>query len=107
VAEAVVPPPMAEKVVSISQDDSDSSGEGSDDLGSDDDDGEGSVRDDGEGKAIHIPFRMTPSGIMWYKCPIFLAEEYDLRPRLCFTPLKSSNKTPDMVKHHRHMLQAR
>jgi hypothetical protein len=64
VAEAVVPPPTTEKVVSVSQDDSDSGGEGSDDLGSDNDDGEGSVRDDGEDKAIHIPFRMTPSGIM-------------------------------------------
>jgi hypothetical protein len=87
VAEAVVPPPTTEKVVSVSQDDSDSGGEGSDDLGSDNDDGEGSVRDDGEDKAIHIPFRMTPSRIMWYKCPICLAKEYDLRPRLCFTPL--------------------
>jgi hypothetical protein len=54
-----VPPPPAEKVVSLLQDDSGSDNEynSSDDLGN----------DYGEDKAMHIPFKMTPSGIMWFK----------------------------------------
>jgi hypothetical protein len=49
---------------------------------SDDGDGGGSSSDDGEDKAIHIPFRMTPSGIMWYNCLICLMEEYDFEAKV-------------------------
>jgi hypothetical protein len=63
VGEAVVPPPMAENVVSVPQDNSGSNGEGSNDLGSDD--GEGSDSDDSEDKGMCMPFRTSP-GIMWY-----------------------------------------
>jgi hypothetical protein len=72
VAEAAIPLPVAEKVVSVTQD------EGSDDVGSNDgkriksDDSDDNSSDDGEDKAMCIPFRMTPSRIMWYKCPICL-----------------------------------
>jgi hypothetical protein len=77
VANEVVPPPVAEKVVSGPQDDNGSDDEGNDNHGSgrDDGDGEGSGRDDGEGKAMHIPFRTTPSGIMWFKCPVCLGDD--------------------------------
>jgi hypothetical protein len=69
VAKAAVPPPLAKKVVSMPQDDSGSDNEynSSDDLGNDDVDGVGNDNDYGKYKAMHIPFRMTPSWIMWFK----------------------------------------
>jgi hypothetical protein len=81
VAEVAIPPPPSKKVVSIPQDDSgsDSEGSSSDDLGSGSDNGKG------EDRAMHIPFRMTPSGVMWYKCPIS-GRSMILSPRWCFRP---------------------
>jgi hypothetical protein len=72
VAEMAVLPSGLEKVVSVPQDDSCSDdGEGS---SSDVDGGEGSNNEDGKDKAMHVPFWMIPSGIIWYKCPICLGE---------------------------------
>jgi hypothetical protein len=94
-AEAAVSPPIVEKVLLVPQDNCDSDGEGNDDLGSDDGegsgindgDGEGIDRDDSEDKAMCIPFKTTPSRVMWYKCPICLREEYDSEAKVV-----SSNK---------------
>jgi hypothetical protein len=69
-------------------------GSGSDDLGNDDNEGsdsddsdsKGSDDDDSKDKAMHIPFRTTLSGIMWYKCLICLSEEYDSETKVVFTP---------------------
>jgi hypothetical protein len=72
VVEVSVPPLVAENVGSVPPDCSGSNGEGS---SNNDDEGSGS--DVGEDKAKRIPFRKAPSGIMWYKCPICLREDYD------------------------------
>jgi hypothetical protein len=79
---------MAEKVVLVSQDDNNNDGEGSgsDDLGTDD--GEGSGSDDGKDKAMRVPFRTTPSGITWFKCHVFLEEEYDSEAKVVLHALK-------------------
>jgi hypothetical protein len=50
-----------ENVVLVSQDDNGSDGEGNNDMGSDD--SEANDSDDDKDKAMHIPFRMTPSRI--------------------------------------------
>jgi hypothetical protein len=102
--------PVAENVVSVLQDDSGSGGEDSNDLGSDDgegsgsDDDEGSGSDDGKDKAMHIPFRMTPSGIMWYKCPVCL-KEYDSEAKVVLHALEAFKQ--DVVEPHRQVLQTR
>jgi hypothetical protein len=77
VIEEVVQLPAAEKVISVLQDDSDTDGECNDDLGNDD-----SGTDDSEDKAIHIPFMMTSSGIMWYKWTVCFVEEYDFETKV-------------------------
>jgi hypothetical protein len=108
--EAEVPLLAAKKVVSVLQDDNGSDGEGyvNDDLGSDD--GEGCSNDDSEDKAMHILFWMTPSRIMWFKCPICLGEEYDLEAKMVLHVLeviKQDAGMPEVDKWHRQGLQAR
>jgi hypothetical protein len=105
-----VVPPTAEKVVSVTQDDSGSNGEGSssDYLGSDD--SEVSGNDDGENKAMCIPFRTTPYGMMRFKCPICLGEEYDSEAKVVHHALeviKQDVETLDVVEWHRQVLQSR
>jgi hypothetical protein len=95
-------PLAAKKIVSVQQDGNCNDGEGtdSDDLGSDDGEGSGSDEGDGDGsgsndredKAMHIPFRMTPSRILWYKCPICLGEKYDSKAKVGASRLRSHQK---------------
>jgi hypothetical protein len=89
----------AEKVVSVLQDDSGSNGEGngSFNLGS----------DDCEGSGMCIPFKMTPSGIMWYKCHVCLREEYDSKAMVVLHALqviKQDAGARDMVTWHHQVL---
>jgi hypothetical protein len=79
----------------------------SDDI---DSDSEGRSRDDGEEKAMHIPFRKTTSGIMWFKCSICVEEEYDSEAKVVHHGLeviKQDAGMPDMVERHLQVLQAR
>jgi hypothetical protein len=69
------------------------------------DDDEGSSSDDGENKAMYIPFMMTPSRIMWYKCPICLGEEYGSEAKVVLHALEVIKQ--DMVEWHCQVLQAR
>jgi hypothetical protein len=121
VAEVVVPPLVAMKIVSVSQDnndsddesnDSDGVGNASDDLGSssDDDEHDGSDNDDSEDKALHIPFRMTPAGIMSFKCRICLGEEYDSEAKVvlhAIDVIKQDAGSLDVVERHCQVLWAR
>jgi hypothetical protein len=131
VVEAAVPLPTGGKVVSILQDDSGCDAEGSDgegrsndDLSSDDGegsdnddsqgsnngDGEDSGSDDGEDKAVHIPFRMTLAGIVWFKCLICIREEYDSKAKVVLHAIEVISQdvgSPNVVKHHRQVLRAR
>jgi hypothetical protein len=106
-AEVAVLPSAAEKVVSVPQDDSDSGGEGHDNgegSSSDNGDGKGSSNDNGEDKAMHIPFRTTPSGIMWFKCPICLGTKFDSEAKVVLHALdviKQDAGMPDVVEWHR------
>jgi hypothetical protein len=84
--DVVVLPPVAKKVVSIPQDD-----------------GRGSGSDDGEDKAIHIPLRMTPFGIMWFNCTICLKEDYDSKAKAMHHVLeviKQDAGMMDLVEQH-------
>jgi hypothetical protein len=96
---------------------SDSEGSGSDDLGSDNsegssndnDDGEDNGSNDGEDKAMHIPFRMTPARIMWFKCPVCLGEEYDSKAKVVphvVEVIKQDVGSLDVVERHRQVLWA-
>jgi hypothetical protein len=106
VAKAAIAPPTAEKVVSVPQDDSDDEGSDNDsevsshdDLGRDD--GEGSGNDNGEDKALRIPFRMTPTGVMWFKCPVCLREEYDSKAKVVLhavNVIKEDAGSPNVVE---------
>jgi hypothetical protein len=118
VADTAVPPPPAKKVVSIPQDNNNNDGVGNDDFGSDncegsdnnDGEGSGSDSDNGEDNAMHIPFMMTPSGIMWYKCPVCLREEYDSEAKVVLHALeviKQDVRMPNVVERHHQVLQAR
>jgi hypothetical protein len=89
-----------ENVVLVSQDDNGSDGEGNNDMGSDD--SEANDSDDDKDKAMHIPFRMTPSRIQSYKCPICLVEEYDSEVKVVFHALEVIKQ--DVVERHRMVL---
>jgi hypothetical protein len=101
VAGAAVPLPATERVVSVPQDNSNSDDEcsGSDDM--DNNNGGGSGSDDGEDKATRIPFKTTPSRIMWFKCPICVGEEYDYEDKVVLHALeviKQNVGTPDAIE---------
>jgi hypothetical protein len=115
VAKAAIAPPMAEKVVSVPQDDSDDEGSDNDsevsshdDLGRDD--VEGSGNDNGEDIALLIPFRMTPTGVMWFKCPVCLGEEYDSKAKVVLhavNVIKEDAGSLNVVERHLQILRAR
>jgi hypothetical protein len=111
-------PLAAKKIVSVQQDGNCNDGEGtdSDDLGSDDGEGSGSDEGDGDGsgsndredKAMHIPFRMTPSRILWYKCPICLGEKYDSEAKVVLHTIEVIKKDvgmSDVVEWDNQVLQ--
>jgi hypothetical protein len=116
-AQTAVPLVAAEKVVLVPQKDngsdnrgSDGDGEGRRSNGMGSDDGEGSGSDDDEDKALRIPFRTTPLGIMWFKCPVCLGEEYYSEAKLVFQAVDISKQdagSPDVIKRHCQMLWAR
>jgi hypothetical protein len=70
---------------------------GCDDGEGSDSDGEGSGSTDGEDKAMYIPFRKTTSGIMWFKCPVCVKEEYD-------SEVKVVHHTLEVIKQDAGML---
>jgi hypothetical protein len=76
-------------------------------VGSNNGNNEGSSSDDNEDKAMCIPFRTTPSGIMWFKCPVCLREEYDSKAKVLLHALeviKQDAGTSDVVVWHHQVL---
>jgi hypothetical protein len=76
----------------------------------DDDEHDGSDNDDSEDKALHIPFRMTPAGIMSFKCRICLGEEYDSEAKVvlhAIDVIKQDAGSLDVVEWHCQVLWAR
>jgi hypothetical protein len=51
---------------------------------------------------------MTPSGIIWFKCPIYLEEEYDSLVKVilhAFNFINNNVGASDMVEQHRQVLR--
>jgi hypothetical protein len=95
-AEVLAVPLAAKENVPVLQDDDDSGS--SDDEGSDSDD---------EDTAVRILSSVTPSGIIWFKWPIFLGVEYDCLDKVILHTFDIVNKNVGasyVVKQHRLVL---
>jgi hypothetical protein len=60
--------------------------------------------DNGKDKAMCHPFRTTPSGILWFKCLIYLREDYDFEAKVVLHVLeviKQDEGMLDVVECHR------